>query len=259
MAAKMTARDIRDLLETKHSKDLVVHEAPIGPGGSGQIDTWVLRRSWTRASTIGYEIKVTRSDFVGDQKWMAYLPACNEFYFAVAPGVCDPREIPEGVGLMVASSTGTRLYTKIKAPRRVDGVEAIEDVMRSLLINRADIRESRFSGRVQTRDERIACWRRRCDEGRIVGHLVARAIQERWDELEMKAIRAQREVARLDEFKRVLSQHGFDPEASRWVFQNNIKARLGTEIDNVLNRALQDLTELRSRLPKGDGDDKKSD
>jgi len=29
----------------------------------------------------GYDIKISRSDFLGDEKWTGYLPLCNLLYF----------------------------------------------------------------------------------------------------------------------------------------------------------------------------------
>jgi len=31
---------------------------------------------------VGYEIKVSKSDFFNDIKWQEYLPMCNELFFA---------------------------------------------------------------------------------------------------------------------------------------------------------------------------------
>lgn len=47
------------------------------------------------------EVKSGLDDYRTDRKWGEYLPFCDAFYFAVAPGF--PREIlPEGPGLIVA-------------------------------------------------------------------------------------------------------------------------------------------------------------
>lgn len=246
----MTAQDIRDLLDVRHSKDLVVHEAPIGPAGCGQIDTWVMRKSWTQASVIAYEIKVARTDFLNDQKWMKYLPCCNEFYFAVAPGVCDPREIPEGAGLLVAATTGTRLFTKIKAPRKTENVEGIEDVMRSVLMNRTDIHRSRVSGPKDTRERRMARWRCVLDDRAKLGWKVSQAIQSEWDRLKDEARRANSAAARFDAFRKTLIDNGFDPDASEWTFKSDVRKRLGVEAYHVIEAAIDNLTRIRDRLPK---------
>ncbi|WP_265569562.1 MmcB family DNA repair protein [Sphingomicrobium nitratireducens] len=52
------------------------------------------------------EIKVARSDLVGDAKWHDYLDYCDRFYWAVPPGlaaICEGEEyLPERAGLIVA-------------------------------------------------------------------------------------------------------------------------------------------------------------
>ena len=52
------------------------------------------------------EIKVAKSDLVGDCKWTEYLPYCDRFYWAVPPELAhlleDSRFLPEEAGLIVA-------------------------------------------------------------------------------------------------------------------------------------------------------------
>jgi len=82
-----TADQILNLLLIKHSKDVCVPECKGGPtwfGRHDRMDLWTMARSWAHPRCCAYEIKVSRSDFVNDKKWMAYLEYCNELYF-VAP------------------------------------------------------------------------------------------------------------------------------------------------------------------------------
>lgn len=52
------------------------------------------------------EIKVARSDLVGDCKWTDYLDFCDEFYWAVPPSLSslldEERFLPSAAGLIVA-------------------------------------------------------------------------------------------------------------------------------------------------------------
>jgi len=244
----VTANDIRELLEVKHSKDLVVHEAPIGPAGSGQIDTWVMRKSWTQASVIGYEIKVSRSDFLGDNKWRKYLSSCNEFYFVVAPGVCDPREIPDGVGLMVVAKTGTRIFTKIKAPLRTEGVDGIEDVMRSVLMNRVVLTTSRTGGLPDTKERRMQRWRESLDNRHRLGFMVKAAISDEWDRLQSETDKANGLISRLNDFKERLIEHGFNPDASTWKFKRDLKNKIGEDLLEIIEDSIDGLKRQAERL-----------
>ena len=82
--ADLTAKDILRLIESRHSGDLVVAECKDGPthyARHRRLDAWVMRKSWSKPALYGYEIKVSRQDFLKDDKWPDYLPMCNELYF----------------------------------------------------------------------------------------------------------------------------------------------------------------------------------
>jgi len=60
------------------------------------------------------EVKSSLEDFRTDRKWGDYLPYCDAFFFAVAPGF--PREIlPNGPGLIVADGFGGAVLTEAPA------------------------------------------------------------------------------------------------------------------------------------------------
>lgn len=54
-----------------------------------------------RGLCVIVEVKASRADFLADRKWPEYLPYCDAFYFAVAPGF--PLDLlPATEGLIVA-------------------------------------------------------------------------------------------------------------------------------------------------------------
>ena len=61
---------------------------------------WLYEKSYTGPCITGYEIKVSRGDFLQDSKWHLYLQYCNEFYFVVPAGLIDKGELPDNVGLI---------------------------------------------------------------------------------------------------------------------------------------------------------------
>ncbi|GAG15780.1 unnamed protein product, partial [marine sediment metagenome] len=80
---KVSAREIVRLLNNRHSEDIFVDECKNGPtwfGSHLRLDAWVMKRKWSPITTIGYEVKVSRSDFLNDDKWQGYLQYCNQFY-----------------------------------------------------------------------------------------------------------------------------------------------------------------------------------
>jgi len=118
---KMSADDLKKALARRHKEDMFFTEVKDGPTQSvahhSKIDALAMKISWTSFAITGYEIKVSRSDFMRDDKWQAYLPMCNYMYFVVAPGVCDVQEISDNCGLIVATEKGG-LRTVRKAPWR---------------------------------------------------------------------------------------------------------------------------------------------
>jgi len=178
---KPTAKQLLALLRDKHVNDVFVPECKNGPsqssGGHLRLDAVAMNRSWTNACVIGYEIKVSRSDFLGDKKWPGYLEYCNRFTFVCPSGLIQAEEVGPECGLMWSSKTGGRLYTKKKAPyRRLPPVN-FESMFRYILMCRADIRGPLFNGSPQTQEEYWRAWMEKKEQRATFGHRVSKRIQ----------------------------------------------------------------------------------
>ena len=103
---KFTSKEIKEALAKYHSKDYFLTECKTcstyfpDPQGLLIFDGLAIRKSYTGPCITGYEIKVSRSDFLQDAKWHLYLQYCNEFYFVVPNGLISKEELPENVGLI---------------------------------------------------------------------------------------------------------------------------------------------------------------
>lgn len=94
------------------------------PQGLFIFDGLAITKSYTKPCITGYEIKVSRGDFLGDPKWHLYLQYCNEFFFVVPKGLIRKEELPDGVGLIyydpeakkVLHTVKKALYRKIDEP-----------------------------------------------------------------------------------------------------------------------------------------------
>ncbi len=111
--------------------------------GRRSIDALVIAHySNKKATSIGFEIKVTRGDFLQElksKKYRAWLPYTDMFYFACAKGaVKDLDEIPENIGLVEVSpyGTGYRRDYKKQATRRY--LDRPPWALVAALINRTD-------------------------------------------------------------------------------------------------------------------------
>jgi hypothetical protein len=258
----VNAETIRKLIRTRHSKDLIVEECLMGPMASARYDAWVMRKSWSPKCTIGYEIKVSRSDFLRDDKWTQYLAGCNEFYFAVAPGIVSIEEVPAQCGLLVASKNGARLYTKKKAPRREPEPGPLHDVMTHVLMSRAEIlspkERARFGEGRNSKDkaERVAYWRRWTAEKKEawqVGLDVSSRIVRTARGAEERAAEIEGRLKKWGDFADKLRAHGIDPDASRWEL-SRAADRIANVVDarklSDIRRASETLSEIADELDK---------
>lgn len=218
-----------DLLAQKHSTDVFVPECKDGPthGASHvRLDAWVLSSSWAHPCVTGYEIKISRSDFLQDQKWPSYLDLCNQLYFVCPTGLIAPTELPAEVGLMWVSKTGTRLYTKKKAPHR--NVTIPEDVYRYVLMCRARITRENLPA------DKRAFWERWLEDrnadddfGRMVGGRIAKHYAENVLRVETENERLKALVAGYADVRKFMESLGLNPDSSwdanRWKIEGKLE------------------------------------
>ena len=261
----IAASQLVDLLAVRHSGDVFVPECKTGPThdthGMQRLDAWAMKKSWAHPLTVGYEIKVARSDFLSDNKWRGYLPYCNEFVFVAPPGVIDVGEIPEEAGLLVSSVQATRLYTKKKAPYRA--VEIPDSLYRYVLFSRVRVtREWQ-----DTEGGAAEFWQRWLSDKRELeglGHRVSRALSSRMseeiDRRDAKQRQLDREIEKLADARKMLTDLGFAPGVvpEKWRLQSQLErlrevlppAVLGTVRNAV--RALQKVDKALGDVAVGD-------
>lgn len=180
--SKMSAKKIVELLAIKHGSDLFVPECKDGPsyghnadGGSHfRLDAWAMKRSWANPCAYGYEIKVSRQDFLSDEKWRTYMELCNQFYFVCTPNIILPEELPPEAGLLWTSKNLKRLYTKKKAPWR--DVEIPDSLYRYILMCRVKITGERDNEKDNIKSWQA--WLREKDDKKKLGWNVSKKIRE---------------------------------------------------------------------------------
>lgn len=250
--AKITAKKIEQMLAEKHAEDIFVPECKNGPSNGGELlrlDGWAMKKSWSKPLTIGYEIKVSRSDFMKDEKWKFYLQYCNELYFVCPAKLILPEDLPPEIGLMYVSATGSRLFTKRKAAYR--DAQIPENLFRYILMCRVNItREHRYSYEF----DKVAYWRKWLEEKRgkkDLGILVSRRVADMCRQFEYEAMKAKSEAARYQEIKDRIIELGFDPNrsVSSWAVQNKLGELVGEipwdfkanlqQIANAANKVLE--------------------
>lgn len=237
----MTARTILDLLATRHSKDLFIPECKDGPTQTAshlRLDAWAMRRSWAHPTTYGYEIKVSRGDWLHDEKWTAYLPLCRQFYLACAPGVIDKAEVPPGVGLLEASAKGNRLWMRRRAVER--DVPLDEALARYILMCRVQVQQPCTGNDLDFWRE----WLARRREGKSVGMYAARALREEWEkataEVREDNSRLQRENDALANIKEIAERWGL-PIDGTWATRGAMERKLGMRVLDHIERLREEL------------------
>jgi len=250
----MTSGDILELIKAKHSEDLVVPECRTGrswSAGSKEymiMDCWTAPHSWAHYHATAYEIKVSRQDFVQDNKWTAYLPYCHYFYFAAPPGVVNLKELPAEVGLYEASSNCKRLMLKKKAAYRQ--VEIPEEFYKYLLICRTEIRTDRTT-KVSDR-QYWAEWLKTKEQDRDFGWHVSQSLRKTIDDQITKVRTENRQLKdQIDALKDVRQQiqaMNLDPtKLTGWDTRNQVRDRL-EEIQSGLPKELKNHIEQLERL-----------
>jgi hypothetical protein len=202
---------IHALLARRHSDAIYVPECKMGQAGTRTLDAWVLLPTWSPLTSIGYEIKVSRSDWTRDQKFMEYRPVCHLLMIAAEPGVVKLSELPEGVGLLEAAGKGdgSRLMMRVKPARVEPDHRALSNLMAHVLMWRSRVQHR--NDRTETREDRAARWQRWLDDKvvwREIGYHTGRKMRDQIDNANAAKSDAERRAASLEEAVIVLRELG---------------------------------------------------
>lgn len=244
----MSAKDILELLKIRHRMDLLVPECKNGPTHTAnhlRLDAWVMKSSWVSPLTTGYEIKVSRSDFLNDTKWVNYLDYCNEFYFVCPSGLIQPSEVGEGAGLLWMAKTGTRLYNKKKAPYRE--VEVPEFLYKYILMCRASIFDEILEFKPKSRHQ---VWLELMESreinqayGRTLGKRIGNLIDENIYRVVEENQSLKDKYESYEKIREYIIEVGLDPDnPSSWSFRRklNNSEQLSRSIDYTIEK-LEDI------------------
>lgn len=160
---------ITKALQAKHDNlgDIFAAQVKLGSAGSKIMDAVAIKKTWSPITIIGYEIKVSRQDFLSDQKHPVYMENCNLFYFVTLKDIIKDGEIPEGAGHMIYSPDTGKLRTVKKAPYRKTPVNP--NVLLHIMFWKAD----RYFG-YRTRAEMLADYQAKKDLKEIGNEIAAK-------------------------------------------------------------------------------------
>lgn len=203
-----TEQNITQALSLRYSDHIFASQVKLGSAGSKIIDAVAVKKTWTPVTVIGHEIKVTRADFLSDNKYPEYMKTCTNFYFVVPNGIVKDGEIPENVGLMIYYPESNTLKVKKKAPYLKNEVSS------EMLLHIMFWKMEQYA-RPKTRQEHLDDIKAKVEMGKY-GHQIATKIANLNDQLRMKSQRDEW-LALSNEFQ---ERFGYKP--SRWEILNLI-------------------------------------
>ncbi len=250
-----TAEQIKTALATHHSKDVFVDECKNGPTwtttGLARMDAWVLCRTWSPMTIIGYEIKVSRADFEQDQKWTAYLPLCHAFYFACPAGLIRSTDLPKGVGLKWYSKAGN-IHTKLRAERHEPDPEKLNQLLIYVLMCRSKITKEPQ----REEPDHLAAIKEiveTAEKKKELASIVSGHIQMRYVEMMKQVQEARWKEEAAQRFREQLAQIGisWDPEKNSWDRNEQVSRQIQELRKDLLDRwDLAEISTLGDRLTK---------
>ena len=261
--AEWSAGRVMRALALKHSDDVFVPECKNGPtqqGSHRRMDAWVLLKTWSPVTTLGYEVKVSRSDWRRDEKLDEYAGLCHLLYIVAPKGIVPIEELPTGTGLIEVVGESDRLITRRKAVRRE--IELPSMLMVYVLMCRARIqRERELSGTDKSDREwklqGFRDWVAGKQERRALHYAISRKAREQFDAQESEIHRLTERLRGMESVEKRIAEMGFDatkPFQSWQVEQRIVKLgrvihpHMLVELDRLaetLKRTSASLAELR--------------
>ena len=238
---EVTSQDIKAALSKKHgNREFFITECKNGPTGTGmlQFDGLAIYKSWANPNIVGYEIKISRSDFQRDNKFFGYMPFCHELYFVVPTGLIDRTELPNDIGLMYYNPVSKCLTTKKKAIHR--NIEVNADMLLYIIMNRLDSDRLPF---YSSKTEYWNDWLKNKINDRELGYMVRSKLLDRIRELEQENKRYsnfKEERSELESIHKVMNKHNI----SVW---HNVAEKL----DEALSKSYPaEMDTVRSHITK---------
>ena len=209
------ATHLVNLLCERHTKDFCVPECKDGESqgrAHRRLDLWVLVRTWSPMTTIGYEVKVARHDFVQDQKLTDYLRCCHQFSLVAPKGLVALEELPAEVGLLeaIGPNGGTRLITRRKAAhRRTAELDKLLPLLVYVLMARAQEKREYEPDRA----DMLRTWLERKEQNRRLGSLVSQRLVEERAAMQKPIHELEGRVQHFERLAAKLRELGINPEA----------------------------------------------
>lgn len=256
--ANVTSYEIKEALARKHGdREFFMTEVKNGPSGVQpgallQFDGVAIYKSWTRPCIRGYEVKVSRSDFLRDAKYPCYLPYFHEFYFVTPKGMVKREEVEENIGLIWYDPETGNLTTKKKAVWR--DIELDAAFLLYIIMYRVDSDRAPFT---LHKEEAFSAWLKGKESNRQLAYTVKSKLLKDNAALEEEVRRLkvyEDAQEKLNALKTVMAKHGVK---SYWHPEEALDEALSTaypkELDDIrqeASRVVASIDKLKFRYEK---------
>lgn len=254
----LLARDILGLLQARHADDVFVPEMPCGPGAGRRIDAWAMKRTWQNSPSTAYEIKVSRGDWMQDEKLHDYLEYAHRLYLVCPWGLIPVDEVPKGVGLQWVTKTGGRFITKKKAQVQREPPK-FHTALMGIMVNRVrrgPLRPEMARHTPLTGVDRYTQLLADRESKKRIGYQVGAAVREHIRRVESEARKVKMENERLRPLKEWMAEQGLDItwrpkdelEAMKAKEQDLLNGILPPKIQSQLRRLAGTINELTKAM-----------
>lgn len=244
MPEKVTSTAIKAALAEKHLRDFFLTEVKSGPtqlvpaGSLKILDGLAIRKSWTSPCFTGYEVKISRGDFLRDVKFYTYEELCNCLYIVCPKGMIDRTELPESVGLMYYDPEKKTITTRKKAIFRK--IEYSPEMLLYIIFSRLDSDRYPFFSDKQEYFEAYLAGKY---DNRVLAHAIKTKLVKENSRLEQELEHLRGFEKQYEAYKaimEVLHNHGI------WGFRGK---DVGEELDKALSsKCPNDISHIRKNL-----------
>lgn len=100
------------------------------------LDGLHVKIAWTKPIFEGYEVKISRSDFLRDTKYTESLPYCTHFSFVVPDKMVRKDELPDHIGLIYYKEDGSLRRVRKAQALPLQDPEKLNSMLRYLVYYR---------------------------------------------------------------------------------------------------------------------------
>ncbi|MFU1797616.1 MmcB family DNA repair protein [Paenibacillus azoreducens] len=260
--AAIRSDQIKLALSKRHTDDLFLTEVKTGRTWDNKellkFDALAMKRSWANPCLTGYEVKVSRSDFIKDQKWPGYMAYCNKFSFVCPKGLIQKDELPEEVGLIYYYPDTGAMRAERSAKHRFIDIPA--EMYVYLLMSRIEPDRHPFFSSRREMFEAYLEEKKTCKSlGRLVGSKLVDEVNEirkQYDDQQWEIKRMKDQSELLQKVRIILEEHGI--RLSSWndwesELRQLLKGGINPQMVMALNRITDNAEVLKKMLePKED-------